>query len=90
MATWLPAKSQPITSLTCSAGVAQPVTTTHASATWAVTRGVADDVSGLPKADMLGGDVTFTKAGVYTITATGSAAVAPPVTVYEFKAGSTP
>ncbi len=83
--TWLPAKSQQYTSLTCTAGVAQPVTTTHASATWAVTSGVADNVSGLPAADMLGGDVTFTKAGMYTITATGSAAVEPPTTVYEFK-----
>ncbi len=83
--TWLSAKSQQYTSQTCPAGVAQPVTTTFASATWAVTSGVVDDVSGLPKADMLGGDVTFSKAGSYTITATGSAVVAPPTTVYEFR-----
>ena len=90
VANWLPATSQASSELKCSAGVAVPLTTTIPNAAWEVSTGEAADVAGLPKGGMLGGELTFNKSGIYTITAKGTATAESPTTVYRINVGPNP
>jgi len=82
VAHWLPATSQSSSELKCTATIAVPLTTTIPNAAWEVTTGEAENVVGLPKGGMLGGELTFNKSGIYMITAKGTATANGPTTVY--------